>query len=91
MAIEVTWFGHATWSVVAGSHRLLIDPFLDDNPTAPAKSDGVEADFIFVTHGHFDHIADVAKIAKPHRGHGGREFRDLRNGWRSRASRNRNP
>lgn len=64
MAIELTWFGHATWSVIAGNHRLLIDPFLDDNPTASAKSDSVEADFIFVTHGHFDHIADAAKIAK---------------------------
>jgi len=64
MAIELTWLGHATWAVVAGQHRLLVDPFLDDNPAAAAKSDDVEADFIFLTHGHFDHMSDAAKIAK---------------------------
>lgn len=64
MAIEVTWLGHATWSVVAGNHRLLVDPYLDDNPVAAKKADEVEADFIFVTHGHFDHMNDAVKIAK---------------------------
>jgi L-ascorbate metabolism protein UlaG (beta-lactamase superfamily) len=42
----------------------LIDPFLDDNPAAAAKSSDVKADFILITHGHFDHISDAAKIAK---------------------------
>ena len=64
MAIEVTWLGHATWAVAAGDHRFLIDPYLDDNPAAPAKADDVEADFIFITHGHFDHMTDAVKIAK---------------------------
>jgi L-ascorbate metabolism protein UlaG (beta-lactamase superfamily) len=64
MAIEVTWLGHATWSVAAGSHTLLVDPYLDDNPAASAKADDVEADFILVTHGHADHVADAVKIAK---------------------------
>ncbi len=43
---------------------MLVDPFLDDSPTAPVKSDAVKADFILITHGHFDHISDAVKIAK---------------------------
>lgn len=64
MAAEITWLGHNAWEMTIGKHRVLLDPFLDDSPVAPKKSGGVEADFILVSHGHFDHIADVAKIAK---------------------------
>jgi L-ascorbate metabolism protein UlaG (beta-lactamase superfamily) len=62
--MELTWLGHATWLLKSGKHKILIDPFLDDSPSAPLKSDQVEADFILVSHGHGDHIADCAKIAK---------------------------
>ena len=64
MATELTWLGHGGWSIRAGEHRLLLDPFLDECPTACCKADDVEADVILVSHGHFDHVADVAKIAK---------------------------
>lgn len=62
-SLELTWLGHAAWQLKAGEHTLLIDPFLDDSPTAPVKSGDVQADYILVSHGHFDHIADAAKIA----------------------------
>ncbi len=61
--IELTWLGHGTWSIAAGKQTILLDPFLDDSPTAPVKSADVSPDFILVSHGHFDHIADAAKIA----------------------------
>jgi L-ascorbate metabolism protein UlaG (beta-lactamase superfamily) len=69
MAIELTWLGHATWSVRVpdgerGGQTILVDPFLDDSPTAPIKSADVAADYILISHGHFDHVADAAKIAK---------------------------
>src|SRR6476469_6544690 len=60
---SLTWLGHASWQLKTQQHTLLIDPFLDDSPTAPVKSKDVAADFILVSHGHFDHIADAAKIA----------------------------
>jgi L-ascorbate metabolism protein UlaG (beta-lactamase superfamily) len=60
---ELTWLGHASWQLKSGKHTLLIDPFLDDNPSATARSPDVAADFIFCSHGHFDHVADAAKIA----------------------------
>jgi L-ascorbate metabolism protein UlaG (beta-lactamase superfamily) len=62
--IEITWLGHSCFTIATGKHTLLIDPFLDDSPTAPIKSDAVKADFILITHGHFDHISDAVKIAK---------------------------
>lgn len=64
MAIELTWLGHATWSLNTGDATILIDPFLDDSPTAPVKADNVDADFILISHGHADHSADAVNIAK---------------------------
>lgn len=61
---EITWLGHACWSIKTEKHTILVDPFLDNSPTAPVKSGEVAADFIMVTHGHGDHIEDVVKIAQ---------------------------
>lgn len=63
MPTELTWLGHGGWSIKAGEHTVLLDPFLNDSPTAPVKADDVEATHILVSHGHYDHIADVAAIA----------------------------
>lgn len=63
MTITITWLGHGSWAIKTGEHNILIDPFLNDSPTAPVKADDVEANFILVSHGHFDHVADVASIA----------------------------
>lgn len=60
---ELTWLGHATWHIVTGRHTILIDPFLDDSPTATVKAQDVDPQFILVSHGHEDHVADAAKIA----------------------------
>lgn len=63
MSISLTWLGHATWMIQNGPHKILLDPFLNDSPTAPCKAADVDADVILVSHGHFDHVADVAEIA----------------------------
>lgn len=63
MSIELTWLGHGSWKIQSGSHTILLDPFLDESPTSPVKADEVDADFILVSHGHFDHVSDVAPIA----------------------------
>jgi L-ascorbate metabolism protein UlaG (beta-lactamase superfamily) len=62
MNLELTWFGHACWMLDTGIHRIIIDPFLSENPSAKIKSSDVNADFVLLTHGHFDHIADAAEI-----------------------------
>ena len=63
MAIEFTWLGHGSWSITVDDHQILLDPFLNDSPTSPVRADDVNADHILVSHGHFDHVADVASIA----------------------------
>jgi L-ascorbate metabolism protein UlaG (beta-lactamase superfamily) len=64
MPTELTWLGHGAWSIVTGKHRILLDPFLDENPASPVKADQVEADFVLISHGHFDHVADAGAIVR---------------------------
>ena len=64
MATELTWLGHGSWLIKADDQNIVLDPFLDESPTAPCKADDLEADYLLVSHGHFDHVADVAAIAK---------------------------
>lgn len=63
-ATTMTWYGHGTWGVQTGGQRIVIDPFFDDSPAAPKKAREIHADYILVSHGHFDHVADAAAIAK---------------------------
>jgi len=63
MSAKLTWLGHGSWLLATGGQQILLDPFLDESPTAPFPSDSVAADYILVSHGHFDHVADVASIA----------------------------
>jgi L-ascorbate metabolism protein UlaG (beta-lactamase superfamily) len=61
---KLTYFSHSAWKIESGSHTILIDPFLNDNPNSPVKANEVKADFIIVTHGHGDHVGDAVEIAK---------------------------
>jgi L-ascorbate metabolism protein UlaG (beta-lactamase superfamily) len=63
--MKFTYYGHACFAVEAGGKTLLFDPFITPNPLA-AKIDAekIAADFILVSHGHGDHIADLIAIAK---------------------------
>jgi L-ascorbate metabolism protein UlaG (beta-lactamase superfamily) len=63
MATQITWFGHNCWSIETGDKTILLDPFLDESPTAPVKAADVRADYILQSHGHGDHIADTVSIA----------------------------
>ncbi|HST62187.1 MAG TPA: metal-dependent hydrolase [Longimicrobium sp.] len=61
----LTWHGHSCFMLEHDGTRILIDPWLDENPTADIKSGDVgKVDFILVSHGHSDHFADCIKIAK---------------------------
>ncbi len=64
---KLTYFSHSAWMIESGVHRILIDPFLDGNPTSPVKARDVKANFIIVTHAHGDHFGDTLAIAKNNR------------------------
>jgi L-ascorbate metabolism protein UlaG (beta-lactamase superfamily) len=64
MSIKVTWYSHACFLIETADSKLLIDPYITDNPLSPVNSDTVEADYILVSHGHGDHLGDTVSIAK---------------------------
>jgi len=64
MELTYTFHGHACFSLAAGGTTLLFDPFLTGNPAAQVAADDVAADYILLSHGHFDHMPDAAAIAQ---------------------------
>jgi L-ascorbate metabolism protein UlaG (beta-lactamase superfamily) len=64
MSIKITWFGHASLGLEVGGYKLLVDPYFTGNPAATISAQETSADYILVTHGHFDHVGDVVEIAK---------------------------
>ena len=64
MAVRVLYHGHSNVEIFSGNHRIQIDPFYDNNPTADVKAATVSPGTILVTHAHFDHTDDVIPIAR---------------------------
>ena len=63
--MKLKYFSHSAFQITTkNGEKILIDPFLDGNPTSPVKSDDVSAEYIVLTHAHGDHIGDTFKIAK---------------------------
>lgn len=63
--VTIKWLGHAAWLVSFSKTKVLIDPFLTNNPKATMKESEVEGvDYIMVTHNHMDHLGDAFAISK---------------------------
>jgi L-ascorbate metabolism protein UlaG (beta-lactamase superfamily) len=61
--VTLTWLSHGSWLIESGTTRILLDPFLTDNPAAKTTADSlVGITHVLVSHAHFDHINDVASI-----------------------------
>ncbi len=61
--MKITWLSHAAF-LIEGEDKVLVDPFLTDNPMAKTGPDDIECDIIAVTHGHGDHLGDTLAIAR---------------------------
>jgi L-ascorbate metabolism protein UlaG (beta-lactamase superfamily) len=67
--LTLEWFGCATFRLRWREHTLFFDAYLDgDRPegvplTGLSASDVDEADFVFVSHAHFDHLLGADTIA----------------------------
>ena len=71
--VRVQWLGQSTIRIISVEGRvILIDPYIVNNPKTPAQFKDLAAlgriDIILVTHGHWDHVADVVTLARMHKG-----------------------
>ena len=67
MAMRLTWLGHASWRLEIEDAVILIDPWIEGNPSFPAERRAealAGATHILITHGHFDHAAEAVAIAQ---------------------------
>ncbi len=64
--MKLTWFGHYAVRAENGSHVILIDPFLSQNPKFQGSVDDAArgATHVVLTHGHDDHVGDAVEICK---------------------------
>jgi L-ascorbate metabolism protein UlaG (beta-lactamase superfamily) len=63
--MKVTYYGHSCFGVEVAGRHLLFDPFITPNEKARAIDvNRIEADFLFISHAHADHLADAVAIAK---------------------------
>lgn len=64
--MKFTFLGHSCFVVETGGKKLLFDPFISGNELANGIIDieKIEADYILVSHGHADHVADLVSIAQ---------------------------
>ena len=69
MGIKIRWLGCVCFEIVLPSGKVvLVDPYIDYSATAPITCQEVTgADYVALTHGHYDHVTDVGSLVKKFR------------------------
>ena len=63
--MKITYYGHACFSAEINGKNLLFDPFITPNELAKdIDINSIKADYILISHGHEDHVADAVTIAQ---------------------------
>jgi L-ascorbate metabolism protein UlaG (beta-lactamase superfamily) len=63
--MKFTYYGHSSFELETGGKKLLFDPFITHNELAKhIDIKNLKPDFILLSHGHGDHIADLFEIQK---------------------------
>lgn len=62
--MKIAYFGHSSFMVETARKFLVFDPYISPNPKASmVKLDKIKVDYILLSHGHEDHVADVERLA----------------------------
>ncbi len=63
--MKLTYYGHAAFELEVNGKKLLFDPFITPNELAKhIDINTIKPDYILLSHGHGDHIADLFTIQK---------------------------
>lgn len=62
--MNIRYLGHSCLHIQLDNYKILVDPFISLNPMAKhIDINSIEADYILLTHAHYDHIIDFESIA----------------------------
>ena len=63
--MNITYYGHSCFGIEIKGKHIVFDPFISPNELAKSINvNTIKADYILISHGHEDHIADAVSIAK---------------------------
>lgn len=63
--MKITYYGQSCVEIETGGKKLLFDPFITHNPLAKdIDISTIKPNYILVSHGHADHVADLIEIQK---------------------------
>src|SRR5688572_11576628 len=63
--MNITYYGQSCFLLEVGGTKVLFDPFISGNPLASEVNlDQIECDYILLSHGHADHVADAEYLLK---------------------------
>ena len=63
--MKFTYYGQSGFSVEIKGKKILFDPFIKQNPLAKhIDTKSIQADYLFISHGHGDHTADAIELGK---------------------------
>lgn len=62
---HIQYLGHSCFLFELGGKQVIVDPFINDNPlnVGDIQIDQLKPDYILLTHGHNDHVADAESLS----------------------------
>ncbi|MCD6324373.1 MAG: MBL fold metallo-hydrolase, partial [Desulfurococcales archaeon] len=62
--ISIKWLGHSAFKVVIQGKTFLVDPWVRNPASSNKDLEGLNPDYVLVTHGHGDHLGDTIEILR---------------------------